>query len=228
MQFSKTHLSISGLSKSVLCRLPSKGKQKKVYLTFNDGPNPQITTWVAEQMKKAGNLKATFFCVGEHAEQHPEIVKMLKDNGHEVANHSHGHESGWSTSQQSYYRSFLECEKTLGKTDHFRPPYGRITPNQAKALAARTQIVLWDVESGDYDTAKSGKQCLDDLIKHTQPGSIVVFRDSERSAPRLLYALPEYLKWLRENGYTPSLIPKDATKKQQVRKLSLIAQLPLL
>ena len=228
MQFSKTHLSRSGLSQSVLCRIPSKGNQKKVYLTFNDGPNPQITPWVAEQMKEAGNLKATFFCVGEHAEQHPEVVKMLKDDGHEVANHSHGHESGWSTSQQSYYRSFLECEKTLGKTDHFRPPYGRITPNQAKALAARTQIVLWDVESGDYDTAKSGKQCLDDLIKQTQPGSIVVFRDSERSAPRLLYALPEYLKWLRENGYTPSLIPKDATKKQQVRKLSLIAQLPLL
>ena len=228
MQFSKTHLSISGLSKSVLCRVPSKGKQKKVYLTFNDGPNPQITPWVAEQMKEAGNLKATFFCIGEHAEQYPEILKMLKKDGHEVANHSHGHESGWSTSQQSYYRSFLECEKTLGKTDHFRPPYGRITPNQAKALATRTQIVLWDVESGDYDTAKSGKQCLDDLIEQTQPGSIVVFRDSERSVPRLLYALPEYLKWLRENGYTPSLIPKDATKKQQVRKLSLIGQLPLL
>ena len=228
MQFSKTHLSTSGISKSVLYRIPSNGKQKKVYLTFNDGPNPHITPWVAEQLKEAGSMKATFFCVGEHAEQYPEIVKMLKEDGHEVANHSHGHESGWSTSQQSYYRSFLECEKTLGKTDHFRPPYGRITPNQAKALATRTQIVLWDVESGDYDTAKSGKQCLDDLIKQTQPGSIVVFRDSERSAPRLLYALPEYLKWLRENGYTPSLIPKDATKKQQVRKLSLIAQLPLL
>ena len=221
-------MSISGISKSVLYRIPSKGKQKKVYLTFNDGPNPQITPWVAEQLKEAGSMKATFFCVGEHAEQYPEIVKMLKEDGHEMANHSHGHESGWSTSQSSYYRSFLECEKTLGKTDHFRPPYGRITPNQAKALATRTQIVLWDVESGDYDTAKSGKQCLDDLIKQTQPGSIVVFRDSERSAPRLLYALPEYLKWLRENGYTPSLIPKDATKKQQVRKLSLIAQLPLL
>ena len=228
MQFSKTHLSISGLSKSVLCRIPSKGKQKKVYLTFNDGPNHQITPWVAEQLREAGSMKATFFCVGEQAEQYPEIVKMLKEGGHEVANHSYRHESGWSTSQQSYYRSFLECEKTLGKTDHFRPPYGRITPNQAKALAARTQIVLWDVESGDYDTAKSGKQCLDDLIQQTQPGSIVVFRDSERSAPRLLYALPEYLNWLRENGYTPSLIPKDATKKQQVRKFSLIAQLPLL
>ena len=195
-------------------------------MTFNDGPNHQITPWVAEQLKEAGRMKATFFCVGEHAEQYPEIVKMLKEDGHEMANHSYGHESGWSTSQSSYYRSFLECEMTLGKTDHFRPPYGRITPNQAKVLATRTQIVLWDVESGDYDTAKSGKQCLDDLIQQTQPGSIVVFRDSERSAPRLLYALPEYLNWLRENGYKSSLIPKDATKKQQVRKLSLVAQLP--
>ncbi len=228
MQFSQTHLSVTGLSKSVLCRIPSKGKQKKVYLTFNDGPNPQITPWVAEQLKEAGGVKATFFCVGEHAEQHPELVKLLKEEGHEVANHSQGHENGWSTPQKSYFRSFLECENTLGKTSHFRPPYGRITRNQAKALSTRTQIVLWDVESGDYDTSRSGKQCFNSLIKHTQPGSIVVFRDSERSAPRLLYALPEYLKWLKENGYTPSLIPKDATKKQQSRKLSLISQLPLL
>jgi len=228
MQFSQTHLSVTGLSKSVLCRIPSKGKQKKVYLTFNDGPNPQITPWVAEQLKEAGGVKATFFCVGEHAEQHPELVKLLKEEGHEVANHSQGHENGWSTPQKSYFRSFLECENTLGKTSHFRPPYGRITRNQAKALSTRTQIVLWDVESGDYDTSRSGKQCFNSLIKQTQPGSIVVFRDSERSAPRLLYALPEYLKWLKENGYTPSLIPKDATKKQQSRKLSLISQLPLL
>lgn len=228
MQFSQKHLSVTGLSKSVLCRVPSKGKQKKVYLTFNDGPNPQITPWVAEQLKEAGGVKATFFCVGEHAEEHPELVKLLKEEGHEVANHSQGHESGWATPQKLYFRSFLECENTLGKTAHFRPPYGRITRNQAKALATRTQIVLWDVESGDYDTSRSGKQCFDSLIKQTQPGSIVQFRDSERSAPRLLYALPEYLKWLKEYGYTPSLIPKDAAKKQQAKKVSLIAQLPLL
>lgn len=227
MQFSKTHLTATGLSKSVLYRIPTTGKEKKVYLTFNDGPNPQITPWVAEQLKDAGGIKATFFCLGEHAEQHPELVNMLKDQGHEIANHSHGHESGWSTPQKSYYRSFLECENVLGKTSHFRPPYGRITPNQVKTLAARTQIVLWDVDSCDFDTAKSGKQCLDSLIIQTQSGSIVVFRDSERSAPRLLYALPHYLKWLKENGFKPSLIPKDAAKKQP-RKLSLISQLPLL
>ena len=228
MQFSQSHLSVTGLSNSFLCRLPSKGKQKRVYLTFNDGPNPQITPWVADQLKEAGGVKATFFCVGEHAEQHPELVKLLKNEGHEVANHSQGHESGWTTSKKSYFRSFLECENTLGKTSYFRPPYGRITRKQAKALATRTQIVLWDVESGDYDTSRSGKQCFDSLIKKTQPGSIVQFRDSERSAPRLLYALPEYLKWLKENGYTPALIPKDAAKKQQTPKLSLISQLPLL
>ena len=228
MQFSQPHLSVTGLTKSVLCRVSSKVKQKKVYLTFNDGPNQQITPWVAEKLKEAGGVKATFFCVGENAEKHPELLKLLKEEGHEVANHSQGHESGWATPQKSYFRSFLECENTLGKTSHFRPPYGRITRNQAKALATRTQIVLWDVESGDYDTSRSGKQCFDSLIKQTQPGSIVQFRDSERSAPRLIYVLPKYLKWLKENGYTPSLIPKDASKKQQSKKLSLIAQLPLL
>ena len=186
-----------------------------------------MTPWVVEQLKKAGGLKATFFCIGENAEQYPELVKLLKSEGHEIANHSHRHESGWSTSKKSYFRSFLECENTLGKTSHFRPPYGRITPHQAEALSTRTQIFLWDVESGDDNTSKSGKECLDYLIKQTQSGSIIQFRDSERAAPRLLYALPEYLNWLSDNGYTPSLIPRDVAKKQP-RQLSLTSQLPLL
>ena len=211
----------------LLRRVPSNDSTKKVYLTFNDGPNPQITPWVVEQLKNAGGLKATFFCIGENAEKYPELVNLLKSEGHEIANHSHRHESGWATSKKSYFRSFLECENTLGKTSHFRPPYGRITPNQAQALSKRTQIVLWDVESGDDNTSKSGKDCLDYLIKQTQSGSIIQFRDSERAAPRLLYTLPEYLKWLLENGYTPSLIPRDVAKKQK-RRLSLTSQLPLL
>ena len=129
MQFTQAHLSITGLSKSVLCRVPNKGKGKKFYLTFNDGPNPQLTPWVAEQLKSAGGLKATFFCIGDYAMQYPEILKMLKEEGHEVAPHSQSHESGWSTPQKYYFRSFLECENILGTTAYFRPPYGRITPN---------------------------------------------------------------------------------------------------
>jgi peptidoglycan/xylan/chitin deacetylase (PgdA/CDA1 family) len=204
--------------KSVLWRVPNEGDEKKVYLTFNDGPHPHLTPWVVDRLKEAGDLKATFFCIGEEATKHPDVVQLLKDEGHEIANHSQAHESGWAISRKSYFRSFLECENALGKTSYFRPPYGRITPALAKALSSRTQIVMWDVLSRDYDTSKSGKDCLENLKEKTRSGSIVVFHDSERAAPRLLFALPEYLKWLVENGYTPSLIPAGVKQENLTRK----------
>lgn len=204
--------------KSVLWRVPNKGSEKKVYLTFNDGPHPHLTPWVIDRLKEAGDLKATFFCVGDEAIKHPEVVQLLKDEGHELANHSQAHESGWTISRKSYFRSFLQCEDALGKTAYFRPPYGRITPVQAKALSSRTQIVMWDVLSRDYDTSKSGKDCLEDLKASTRSGSIVVFHDSDKAAPRLLYALPAYLEWLIENGYSPSLIPKGTRQEKLGRR----------
>lgn len=207
--------------KSVLWRVPNKGNEKKVYLTFNDGPHPQLTPWVIDRLKEAGDLKATFFCVGEEAIKHPEVVQLLKDEGHEIANHSQAHESGWAISRKSYLRSFLECEKALGKTTYFRPPYGRITPVQAKALSSRSQIVMWDVLSRDYDTSKSGKECLENLKVSTRSGSIVVFHDSDKAAPRLLYALPAYLEWLVEKGYSPSLIPAGTIPEKLGRRGSL-------
>jgi peptidoglycan/xylan/chitin deacetylase (PgdA/CDA1 family) len=97
--------------KSVLWRVPNEGSEKKVYLTFNDGPHPHLTPWVIDRLKEAGDLKATFFCVGAEAIKHPEVVRLLKDEGHELANHSQGHESGWAISRKSYFRSFLQCEE---------------------------------------------------------------------------------------------------------------------
>jgi len=203
----RTPLTINKMVKSVLWRVPTSGNDKNVYLTFNDGPHPQMTPWVMDRLKEAGDMKATFFCVGDQGVKHPEMLEDLKREGHEIANHSQGHESGWSTSSKSYFRSYLECENTLGMTKRFRPPYGRITPIQAKALSTRTQIVMWDVLSGDYDRSLSGKQCLEQLKMQTRPGSIVVFHDNERSANRLLYALPLYLEWLNLNDYEAKLLP---------------------
>jgi len=201
------------IEKSVLWRVPSQGHKKKVYLTFDDGPHPHLTPWVMEQLKEAGDLKATFFCVGENALEHPDLLQQIRDAGHEVANHSNSHESGWSTSSKSYLRSFLECENALGHTNKFRPPYGRITPNQASALSARTQVIMWDVLSGDCNRTKSGSDCLKSLKKLTRPGSIVVFHDSDKAASRLLYALPAYLKWLKKNGYQVDLLPDNTRSK---------------
>jgi peptidoglycan/xylan/chitin deacetylase (PgdA/CDA1 family) len=166
-----------------------------------------------EQLKEAGDLKATFFCVGEQAARHPEMIDDLRAAGHEVANHSHGHESGWSTPRASYLRSYLQCEEELGSTTRFRPPYGRITPLQARALSKRTQVVMWDVLSGDFDRSLSGSDCLKTLKKLTRSGSIIVFHDSEKAAPRLLYALPKYLKWLADTGYTVQPLPEKKPTK---------------
>lgn len=205
----RTSQTVHKMVKSVLWRVPPTGSKKAVYLTFDDGPHPYLTTWVLDQLKEHGDIKATFFCVGEQAAKHPEIVQKLRSAGHEVANHSQAHESGWSTSRKSYLRSYLECEEELGQTRRFRPPFGRITPNQARALSSRTQVVMWDVLSGDFDRTRSGGDCLESLKKLTRPGSIVVFHDSDKAAPRLLYALPEYLKWLSNEGYSVQSLPDN-------------------
>ena len=209
MLMDRTPQSIHNMVKSVLWRVPSRDTKKNVYLTFDDGPHPHLTPWVMERLKEAGDLRATFFCVGKQAAKHPEIVQKLRFAGHEIANHSQGHESGWSTSRKSYLRSYLECEEELGSTRRFRPPYGRITPKQVKALTARTQVVMWDVLSGDFDRSRSGFDCLKSLKKLTRPGSIVVFHDNDKAAPRLLYALPQYLKWLAENDYNVLPLPEN-------------------
>lgn len=217
MYMTRTPQTVHSMVKSVLWRLPSNGTKKEVFLTFDDGPHPHLTPWVIEQLKEHGDLKATFFCVGNQAAKHPDIIKNLRNAGHEVANHSQGHESGWSTSNKSYLRSYLECEEELGLTSRFRPPYGRITPNQARALSTRTQVVMWDVLSGDFDRSRSGLDCLKSLQKLTRPGSIVVFHDSEKAAPRLLYALPEYLKWLKKEGYTVQALPEKTEISQSTK-----------
>jgi len=213
MIMNRTPLSIHNMVKSVLWRVPTIDASKNVYLTFDDGPHPHLTPWVMEQLKEAGDLKATFFCVGQQAARHPEIIHDLRAAGHEVANHSQGHESGWSTTRKSYLRSYLQCEEELGSTTRFRPPYGRITPRQARALSKRTQVVMWDVLSGDFDRSLSGSDCINSLKKLTRSGSIIVFHDSEKAAPRLLYALPKYLKWLADSGYNVQPLPDTRTTK---------------
>jgi peptidoglycan-N-acetylglucosamine deacetylase len=217
MYITRTPQTVQSMVKSVLWRVPSNGTKKEVFLTFDDGPHPHLTPWVIEQLKEHGDLKATFFCVGNQAAKHPEIVKSIRSAGHEVANHSQGHESGWSTSNKSYLRSYLACEEELGVTSRFRPPYGRITPNQARALSTRTQVVMWDVLSGDFDRSRSGGDCLKSLQKLTRPGSIVVFHDSEKAAPRLLYALPEYLKWLKKEGYAVQALPEKTESFKSIK-----------
>lgn len=181
--------------------------QATVYLTFDDGPHPEITRDVIRVLKEFDAL-ATFFCVGANVARFPDVLTDLRANGHAVGNHSQQHESGWTTSQYRYLKSYLLCQERT-QADWFRPPYGRITRQQAKALGKHTVIVMWDVLSGDFDAAQSAESCLEQLQQNTRAGSIIVFHDSERAAPRMLAMLSPYLSWLRESGYRCALLPKS-------------------
>jgi len=185
-------------------------------LTFDDGPHPLVTPEVAAALRDAA-VPAQFFCVGANVERHPEVVQALVAAGHALGNHAHRHESGWETRGMAYLRSYLACDSALRRTTGagghaFRPPYGRITRSQAAAIGRRTDVVMWDVLSGDFDPRETAESCLARLIRATRDGSIVVFHDSEKAASRMLGALPRYLVWLAEQGYSAQILPVTPSK----------------
>lgn len=172
---------------------------QSVFLTFDDGPTPEVTHWVLEQL--AGyNAKATFFLIGKNVVQYPEIVEAIKLEGHAIGNHSYNHEKGWATPDAAYHAS-VEKTNNLLHTPLFRPPYGRIKKSQIAALAPQYKIIMWDVLSHDYDHRLSPQNCINNVMENVQPGSIIVFHDSEKARKNLMESLPEVLRQLTERGY---------------------------
>lgn len=182
-------------------RIETAGNE--VYLTFDDGPHPQITPWVLDELKKY-NALATFFCIGKNVEHYPLIYKRILEEGHAVGNHTYHHYNGWTVSDK-VYREDVAKAAGLIHTALFRPPYGRIKRSQAKeigkAMEKNAKIIMWDVLSADFDPSFSPEQCLQNVLRHVQPGSIVVFHDSEKAYKNLVYALPVVLKQLRQKNY---------------------------
>jgi peptidoglycan/xylan/chitin deacetylase (PgdA/CDA1 family) len=179
-------------------------KEKIVYLTFDDGPHPEITRFVLKQLKRYDAL-ATFFCVGKNVIAYPELYKQINDEGHAVGNHTYNHLNGWKTGNDVYLKDIAEASKVIDSS-LFRPCYGRITSFQAKHLKAvmkgkEPTIVMWDVLSGDFDTECTPQQCLANVVFASVPGSIIVFHDSEKALPRLEYTLPRVLHYFSEKGY---------------------------
>ncbi len=208
MYLAKTPSIVKPLAGDLVWDIPTS--QREVFLTFDDGPVPEVTPQVLDILDEYG-AKGTFFCVGENVERHPEIFLDLLDRGHSVGNHTWSHENGWRTSQMSYLKSVLRCEE-LVNSKLFRPPYGRIRRQQAEALRNRFHLIMWDVLAGDWDENRSVEQCVDTLIEYTRPGSVVVFHDSIKARDRVLQALPEYLRYLEVEGYTCSLLTEENTK----------------
>src|SRR5687767_13434839 len=146
---------------------------KNIYLTFDDGPIPEITPWVLDQLKKHG-ARATFFCVGSNVKKYPEIFESIKKQGHAIGNHSFTHPDGRKTGTEEYIMDVHQCDEVV-KSEFFRPPYGRLTRSQSNRLKKEYRIVLWDVLSMDYDLKVTPKKVVENVVHNARTGSIVVF-----------------------------------------------------
>lgn len=183
------------------------GDHREVYLTFDDGPTPLVTSWVLKQLSKAG-AKGTFFCLGRNVDKHPEIYRMILSGGHSVGNHSYSHLKGFRSSVRRYMDD-IQLASDMIDSKLFRPPYGRIFPGQVKAVLEQYDIIMWDVLSIDYNSGLSGERVLQNVTRNVKPGSIIVFHDSEKAADNLYYALPRTLEFLKDEGYSMKSIPSS-------------------
>lgn len=175
------------------------GKEKDLYLTFDDGPVPSVTPWVLDTLAEYG-AKATFFCIGRNCAQHPELLARIREEGHSIGNHTYDHIRGLRTSTRGYLRNVLQCQELTG-TRLFRPPYLSISRAQFAAVRKRFDVVLCDVLSGDFDTTIDGARCWRNVLTNVRPGSIVIFHDSLKGEERLRYALPRTLVHFTKLGY---------------------------
>lgn len=188
--------------------VPQTTPTPTVYISFDDGPHPVATPYALEQLKKY-NAKGTFFCIGNNAAVHADILKNIVAEGHAVGNHTNDHLNGWHTNNHQYLRNIYTAAKSV-ESRLFRPPYGRIKLSQARKLAQAARpwrIYMWDVLSGDFDTNISAQQCADNVIANIEPGAIVVFHDSEKAWERMRDALPVVLEHCKKQGWTMAALP---------------------
>jgi len=201
--FTKTPEILKPLSSELIWNFPDD-KTPTIYLTFDDGPVKGITDVVLGMLKKY-NAKATFFCVGENVVKYPKLYNKIIKEGHSVANHTYNHLSGWKETKYKYYKNVLKAKNVID-SDLFRPPYGRISPQQIKSLRNRFRIVMWDVLSGDFDPELNPEDCANNVIKSTKQGSIIVFHDSLKAKKNILESLPIVLKHFSNKGFEFSKI----------------------
>ena len=200
--FIKTPWIVKKIFSSYVWNMPAN--EKNIYLSFDDGPHPDITPFVLEELRKY-NAQASFFCIGDNVAAYPAVYKQILNEGHAVGNHTYSHPNGWETGLEEYTEDIAAASKLID-SNLFRPPYGRIKKQQAKAVPKamnneKARIIMWDVLSADFDTGFSPRQCLDNVIRNCTNGSIVVFHDSEKAFPNLKYSLPLAMKKLSDDGY---------------------------
>ena len=174
-------------------------EQKKIWITFDDGPDKKVTPFLINLLAKF-NIKATFFIVGSQAKKHPELVKLIINNGHKIGNHSFSHLSGYSTKNNKYLQDVEQAKKYID-SDIFRPPYGKITPSQIKSLKKDFKIIMWDIMSWDFKENISSNKIFRNVMDNVESGSIILFHNNLKSYKNLKNSLELILKKLKEQEY---------------------------
>lgn len=206
----KTHRIIKKIFSNLVWDIPNS--ENKIYLTFDDGPIPEVTEWVLDLLKSE-DIKATFFCIGDNIKKYPEVYKRILAEKHQTGNHTFNHLNGWKTETNHYIENFKLCEIEHSKLESqnsklFRPPYGKIKPSQSKAIRQfGYKIIMWDVLSYDFNSTISVEKCLENVISNTEQGSIIVFHDSVKAEKKLKYALPKAIQILKNKGFVFDVIP---------------------
>ena len=207
MYFVRTPYIIKKLFPQLIWDLPNA--ENKVYLTFDDGPHPEITPWILEQLAKY-DAKATFFCLGENVKKYPEIIEQILKEGHQIGNHGYAHLNGWETDNDNYLQDYLKCQDLLKQVTNsdnniFRPAYGKVKKYQILRIKShisnhKSEIINWSLMAGDFDQNQTSAQCFSNL-KKVKSGDIVVMHDNEKSWKHLEYCLPKFLEFCKEKKY---------------------------
>lgn len=181
------------------CVWKVKTNLPQVYLTFDDGPHPEITPWVRNQLNDFG-FKGTFFCIGDNVSKYPSTYFETLNEGFAVGNHTFNHINGFKYGSNAYMKNIDKC-KELVDSKLFRPPYGKLLRSQLLKIKPQYQIIMWSVLAGDFDSKLDTNQAFEALKKNTFPGSIIIFHDSEKAWNNLKILLPKYLQYLKDIGY---------------------------
>ena len=180
-------------------------KPHTVYLTFDDGPIPEVTPWVLDTLDHYG-IKATFFCVGENVKRNPLLFQEVLLRGHSVGNHTMTHAQGAYMKTKAYLHNVFTAHEYI-QSPLFRPPHGLLRWAQSKVLRARFAIIMYDLVTRDYSKKLNGEQVLDNVRRFARNGSIIVFHDSLKAERNMKYALPRAIEWLKEQGYNFDKLP---------------------
>lgn len=179
--------------------------ERVVYLTFDDGPIPEVTPRVLEILRNYG-VKATFFMVGDNVRKYPEVFEMVKSDGHRLGNHTFNHLGGIKHSTKDYVLNIHKANAYI-HSDLFRPPHGWLRHRQYYFLKRHYKLVMWDLVTRDYSKRLNADDVFENVRRYARPGSIITFHDSLRSVPKLWSALPRSIEWLLADGYEFRVIP---------------------